>query len=93
MKTRRNLIKKSIVVIRTADDPHGALHPRSFGLGGKDGWNGIGWGMIMPNVVCDTMALNKDELLPWDVPPHWTKEQTEMSTDDMELIGKLAAAS
>ncbi len=46
----------------------------------------------MPNVVCDTMALNKDELLPWDVPPHWTKKEAEMSSDDIELIDRLAAA-
>jgi len=65
----------------------------SFGLGGKEGWNAIGWGMLMPNVVCDTMALNKDELLPWDVPPYWAKKQSEMSSDDMELIDTLATAS
>lgn len=63
-----------------------------FGLGGKDGWNGMGWSMVMPNVVCDTMALNKDELLPWDVPPHWTKKEAEMTPDDIELIDRLAAA-
>ena len=64
----------------------------SFGNGGKDGWNGIGWGMVMPNVICDAMALNKDELLPWDIPPYWTKKEADMSADDTKLIDSLAAA-
>jgi hypothetical protein len=64
-----------------------------FGLGGKDGWEGIGWDIIMPNDICDTMALNKVELLPWEVPAYWTKKQTELSADDTELRDRLAAAS
>jgi hypothetical protein len=64
-----------------------------FGLGGKDGWNGVGWGMVMPNVVCDAMALNKEELLPWDVPPYWEKPQAELSADDLALLDQLGAAS
>jgi len=70
----------------------GKVNIESFGLGGKGGWNGIGWGMVMPNVVCDAMALNKDEFLPWDIPPYWTKRQDEMSAEDMDLIEKLATA-
>lgn len=71
----------------------GKVSAEVFGLGGKTGWNGIGWGMVMPNVVCDTMALNKDELLPWDEPPYWAKKQAEMSAGDMDLIDKLSSAS
>ena len=47
----------------------------------------------MPNDICDTMALNKVELLPWEVPAYWTKKQTELSADDTELRDRLAAAS
>jgi len=70
----------------------GEVGEEAFGLGGRDGWNAMGWRMVMPNVVCDTMALNKDELLPWDVPPYWSKEQAGMSAADTELIDRLAAA-
>lgn len=73
---------------------NGTVPVEAFGLGGKDGWNGIGWGMVMSNVTCDFMALNKDELLPWDVPPYWSnKKQSEMSLDDMGLLDDLAVCN
>jgi hypothetical protein len=58
----------------------------SFGVFGRS----LGWSMVMPNVVCDTMALNKDELLPWDTPPYWDKKQADMTPEDTALIQKLA---
>jgi hypothetical protein len=36
------------------------------------------------------MALNKTELLPWDVPPYWDKAESDMSAQDMALIDKAA---
>ena len=68
----------------------GKVDIKSFGLGGKDGWNGLGWEMVLPNVACDAMALNKEELLPWDYNPYWKKKQEEMSTSDFEIIDKAA---
>lgn len=68
----------------------GKANLKDFGLGGKDGWNGIGWDMVMQNVTCDAMALNKKELLPWDVNPYWQKKREEMSELDMETIEKTA---
>jgi hypothetical protein len=64
----------------------GAVDIGAFGLGGRDGWNALGWGMVMPNVTCDAMALNKTELLPWDVNPYWERTQAQMSAADMETI-------
>ncbi|MFH0879658.1 MAG: transglutaminase-like domain-containing protein [Lentisphaerota bacterium] len=41
-----------------------------FGLGGREGWKAMGWGMVMPNVTCDMMAMSKVELLPWNTHPY-----------------------
>ncbi|UCH10105.1 MAG: transglutaminase domain-containing protein [Fidelibacterota bacterium] len=64
----------------------GKISVEDFGLGGKEGWNAMGWEMVMPNVTCDFMALNKMELLPWDVNPYWEKKQAEMTPEDITLI-------
>ena len=72
---------------------NGEVKLEAFGLGGKDGWNPIGWGMVMPNVTCDMMALNKMELLPWDVNPYWGKKEEAMTAEDMAIIDKAAALS
>jgi hypothetical protein len=69
----------------------GKVPVENFGLGMKDGWAAIGWDMVMHNVICDTMALNKDEFLPWDFNPYWEKKQEEISADDMAVIDKAAA--
>ena len=69
----------------------GAVQLDAFGLGGRDGWSAMGWAMVMPNVTCDAMALNKTELLPWDVNSHWRKEREQMSTTDMATIEKAAS--
>ena len=71
----------------------GSVPVEYFGLGGKDGWNPIGWGMVMPNVTCDLMALNKMELLPWDVSLDWKKEKAAMSPEDIAMIEKAATLS
>lgn len=71
----------------------GTVKLDAFGLGGRDGWNALGWDMVMPNVTTDLMALNKTELLPWDVNPHWRKTKQQMSTADMETIEKAALLS
>lgn len=63
-----------------------AVEIKVFGLGGRDGWNALGWNMVMPNVTCDAMALNKTELLPWDVNPYWQKKEEQMSAADMATI-------
>ena len=47
----------------------------------------------MPNVTCDTMALNKTELLPWDVNAYWDKERAKMTVEDIALIDKDADLS
>ena len=72
---------------------NGKVKVEAFGLGGKDGWNAIGWEMVMPNVTCDIMALNKMELLPWDVNPYWVKKEAEMAPEDTALIEKAAILS
>ena len=65
----------------------------AFGVGEKDGWNAIGWQMVMENVTCDIMALNKMELLPWDVNPYWVKREAEMAPEDIALIEEAATLS
>ena len=71
----------------------GKVEVEAFGLGGKDGWNAIGWQMVMENVTCDIMAMNKMELLPWDVNPYWDKKKAEMTAKDIAIIEKAAAIS
>lgn len=71
----------------------GKVEVEAFGLGGKDGWNALGWAMVMPNVTCDIMALNKTELLPWDVNPYWNKKKAEMTAEDVAIIEKAATLS
>jgi len=71
----------------------GKVPLETFGVGGKDGWNAIGWQMVMENVTCDIMALNKMELLPWDVNPYWVKKEEEMTAGDITLIEKAASLS
>lgn len=68
----------------------GKADPNVFGLGGKDGWKALGWDMVMSNVTCDMMALNKMELLPWDVSPYWHKKKEQMSAADMVIIDEAA---
>jgi hypothetical protein len=68
----------------------GEVPPENFGVGGGSGWNALGWRMAMENVTCDMLALNKVELLPWDVPPFGEKAEDEMSPEDMALIDQAA---
>ncbi len=71
----------------------GRVDVAAFGLGGRDGWNAMGWAMVMPNVTCDIMALNRMELLPWDANPYWSKNKEGMTEEDMAVIDKAAALS
>jgi hypothetical protein len=47
--------------------------------------------MAIGNVTCDVMALNKTELLPWDVNSYWTKKKEEISASDVRIIDETAA--
>jgi len=69
------------------------LKPELFGVAGEGRWIAMGWPMVMPNVTCDVMALNKMELLPWDVNPYWNKKEAEMSSADMAVIDWAAELS
>jgi len=64
----------------------GEAPAEDFGVYGDSGWVAIGWDMAMPNVTCDMLALNKVELLPWDVPPFGKKTEDEMSPENTALI-------
>jgi len=72
---------------------NGKVKVENFGVGGDGGWLAIGWQMVMGNVTCDIMALNKTELLPWDVNPYWAKKEAEMAPEDTALIEKAATFS
>ncbi|MBN1352870.1 transglutaminase domain-containing protein [candidate division KSB1 bacterium] len=65
----------------------GEAEPGTFGVSR----NSIGWEMIVGNITCDAMALNKTELLPWDVNPHWSKKKEDLPASDVSLIDEAAA--
>jgi len=62
----------------------GEAELKTFGVSRKS----IGWDMVVHSVTKDAMALNKTELLVWDVNPHWSKKPT---ASDIEVIDDAAA--
>jgi hypothetical protein len=71
----------------------GKVELDAFGLGMPDGWKGIGWGMLVGTTMTDVMALNKMELLPWDLNPYWQKTKDQVSEADVAMIEKAALFS
>ena len=65
----------------------GEAELETFGVSGHS----MGWDMVVGNVTCDAMALNKTELLPWDVNPHWNKKKEELAASDIGVIDDAAA--
>ncbi len=71
----------------------GAVPLENFGLGGKEGWNAKGFQMLLPDVVCDFMALNKVEPFPWDLNTFWNKKEEFFNHEEWELIDTIADLS
>ncbi len=49
--------------------------------------------MVRGNIVCDLMALNKLELLPWDVNPVWGEPQDKHTQEALTTLDKVAEMS
>lgn len=68
----------------------GKLDVTRIGVAGKKGWQSLGWDMVRPDVVTDFMALNKLELLPWDVNPFWDKSHDQYDGEALALLDRIA---
>ncbi|MEV0174795.1 transglutaminase-like domain-containing protein [Streptomyces sp. NPDC050803] len=68
----------------------GGADPRSFGVWGYGGFDGLWY--IRTNVLLDLAAVNRVELLPWDVWGREIRSDTDLTEDDLALVDAVAAA-
>jgi len=66
----------------------GAADPDCFGI-----FDMHGWGFVRGNVLRDLAALNKVELLPWDLWGVLLKPDEEMTEADNDLVDRVAQAA
>lgn len=66
----------------------GAADPDRFGI-----FDMHGWGFVRGNVLRDLAALNKVELLPWDLWGVLLKRDEEMTPADNSLVDRAASAA
>lgn len=63
--------------------------PDRFGVRVDEGW-AVGWGFVRSTLVCDLMALNKLEVLPWDCNDLWGKDKEKLNDAEYALLDKVA---
>ena len=57
-----------------------------YGLGEE----GMGWDIILPNLITDLMALNKLELRPWDKSTLGEKDYQYLTNEELALMDRIA---